>query len=1071
MKLNRCGLGTGLSRGGILLAGLLAMSVSVTAPCFAGSLDQSGANAVAPPSGQSSTLPAASTPDVRARFGQAPLIFESNQGQTDSRVKFLARGSGYGLFLTANEAVLKLQNFSASGGDSVLQMKIGHANTRAEVSGEDQLPGKSNYLIGNDPSRWHTGVSQFGRVRYREIYPGIDLVYYGHHGSLEYDFVVAPGADPGKVALNFAGADQIQLNAAGDLVLSVPAGAVSLHAPRVYQKVGQEERSVSGAFVLLAQNEVGFRIGDYDRSRELIIDPTLAYSTYLGGTGSQGCVTVSGTTVLNCPTIAVDNGFQFYIAGSTTSIDFPLTPGTPLPFQGALKGTTDAFVTKFNTSGSTIIFSTYLGGTGVDTAAGIAVDSGFNVYVAGTTDSADFPITPGSAYQTAPKSAGNHVFLTQLKSDGSALLYSTYLSGSGVDVATGVAVDTKLNAYVTGTTTSTDFPTAPTPGSFQSKPLAQNQFFATVISTSTTLTGLQSLVYSTYFGGGSPANGVAIGGGIAVDAAGNFYITGGTNFVHTGNPATDFPILNAFQSTLLGATDAFIAKINPTAAPGAQLLYCTYLGGTVDGANNPAVTVGTGVAIDAAFNTYVTGSTTATNVLLPTNIVAFQSQNNGGTDAFVAKVGNPVSGSTVFPLNYFSYLGGSGTDVGFSIAADSVQSVHVTGSTTSTDLHVANAIQNANGGGTDAFVALLSTTTSTGIGTQGQYLTYLGGTGEDRGTGVAVDANGITYLTGDTSSPNFPLANAFQGTLKGTSDVFATKIGAVSALKITASVSPNPVGLGNQASFSYTITNTGPDTASGVTVADVLPVTGATFTSATASPGSCTSAAAGAVTCAVGALNVNATATVTVVLTPTTAVPLGNSATVSANGSVSQGASVTVPVTDFAVSVGPASATVTAGQPASFTVTATPEPTYNANISVGCSAGLPVGATCAFTTNPLVPTNSSAISTALVVNTTARITTTTELWDRTKKGYAAWLPIAGIALFGIGVGGKGSGKRRALGGLMFSALLALLLVLPSCSSTKSTTTTTGTPAGTYTITISGTSGSASHTSTLTLVVQ
>lgn len=337
MKLNRCGLGTGLSRG-ILLAGFLVLSLGVAAPCFAGTLDPSGSSAVtvAPLPGQSSTLPAASAPDVRAVFAQAPLAFEPNQGQTDSRVKFLARGSGYGLFLTADEAVLKLQNSSASGGkasaaDSVIQMKLGHANANSEASGEVQLPGKSNYLIGNDPSRWHTGVSQFGRVRYHEIYPGIDLVYYGHQGSLEYDFVVAPGADPSPVALIFAGANQIQLNAAGDLVLSVPAGTVSLHSPRVYQKFGQEERFVAGEFVLSAQNEAGFRIGDYDHSRELIIDPTLSYSTYLGGTGSQGCVTVSGTTALNCPTIAVDNGFQFYIAGSTTSIDFPLTPGTPLP--------------------------------------------------------------------------------------------------------------------------------------------------------------------------------------------------------------------------------------------------------------------------------------------------------------------------------------------------------------------------------------------------------------------------------------------------------------------------------------------------------------------------------------------------------------------------------------------------------------------------------------------------------------------------------------------------------------------------------------------------------------------
>ena len=1016
-----------------------------------------------------------------------PLAFEANQGQTDSRVKFIARGSGYGLFLTSGEAVLELQNSVAPSpatgakspaSNTVIQMKLSGANSQVEAQGEALLPGHSNYLIGQNPARWHTHVPQFSRVRYPGIYPGIDLVYYGHQGSLEYDFVVAPGADPKPVALRFAGADQLLLNAAGDLVLSAGAGRLALHAPRVYQKFGEHESPVPAGFVLRAQNEVGFRIGDYDRSRELVIDPILTYSTYLGGTGTEGCVTVSGTTTLNCPKIAVDNGFDFYIAGSTTSTDFPLTPGTtPIPFQNALKGATDVFVTKFNTSGSAIVFSTYLGGADTDSSAGIAVDSGFNVYVAGTTNSADFPVTPSTAYQTSPKSAGNHVFVTQLKSDGSGLLYSTYLSGHGVDVATGVAVDTKQNAYVTGTTTSTDFPVAPTPGALQSKPLATNQFFASVISTSASLSGLQSLLYSTYFGGGSPSTGIAVGGGIAVDASGNFYITGGTNFVHTGNPGTDFPVLNAFQSTLFGATDAFIAKINPTAAPGAQLLYSTYFGGTKDGGGNPAVTVGNGIAVDSAFNAYVTGYTTAVDIVPSSTLVPLQGANHGGDDAIIAKIGNPVSGSTVFPLNYFTYLGGSGNDIGLGIAVDSVQAVHVTGSTTSTDLVVSNAIQNASGGGTDAFIALLSTTTSTGTGTQGQFFSYLGGSGEDRGTGIAVDPNGITYLTGDTTSPNFPLAVPFQGAIKGTSDAFATKIGAVSSLTIAASVSPNPVGLGNQASFTYTITNTGPDTASGVTVSDVLPVTGATFTSATASPGSCTSAAGGGVTCAVGSLNVNASATVTVVLTPTTAVPLGNSATVSANGSISQSASATVAVTDFAVSVAPSSATVVAGQPASFTVTATPQPTYSASISLGCSAGLPTGATCAFTTTPVTTTNSSAASTALVINTTARVTTTTELWHGTGPGYGTWLPIAGLALFGITVGGKsklggeGSRRRRALGGLMLTLLLALLLFLPSCSSSKSTTTTTGTPAGTYTITISGTSGSASHTSTLTLIVQ
>jgi len=356
--------------------------------------------------------------------GASPLFFEPNQGQTDPRVKFMARGSGYGLFLTADQAVLKLGS-STNGAGSAVAMRLEGANTAANVRGTDTLPGKSNYLIGNDPKSWRTGISQFAQVEYDEIYPGVDLVYYGNQGALEYDFRVAPGADASRIAMSFEGAESIKLSQVS-VELKTAAGDVRFEAPRVYQKFGDEERPVEGHFVQLAGNRVGFEVGDYDRSRTLVIDPVLSYSTYLGGTGDE-----LGTK------IAVDSGLNFYVAGTTTSTDFPVTAGVKQP---ALAPPNDAFIAKFDPSGSTLLFATYLGGTGTETVAGIGVDGGFNVYIGGTTTSPNYPPSP-NAFQSLPKAPGTHAYVSQLNATGTTLLYSSYLSGSGTDVATGFAID------------------------------------------------------------------------------------------------------------------------------------------------------------------------------------------------------------------------------------------------------------------------------------------------------------------------------------------------------------------------------------------------------------------------------------------------------------------------------------------------------------------------------------------------------------------------------------------------------------------------------------------------------
>ena len=1013
-------------------------------------------------------------------YNHLPLIFEENQGQTDSRVKFLARGSGYGLFLTAHEAVLALRQPSHGTTDfSVLQMQLAGTNPNFKVDGENPLPGKSNYFIGNNPSKWHRDVPQFAGVRYRDVYPGIDLVYHGNQGRLEYDFEVAPGAEPTRVALEFAGAAHRRIDADGNLILSLRGGDVAVHAPRAYQKIGASEQIVHSGFRLQSNGEVGFEVGAYDHNRRLVIDPILSYSTYLGGSGDEACTIILGTTTpaSGCPAVAVDVASNAYIAGSTTSTDFPIPPGTS-PYQGTLKGAANIFVAKFNSAGNTEEFATYIGGSGTDTTAGISVDLAFDVIVAGNTSSTNFPTMNG--FQSSPVSPSNkHAFVSKLDPTGHTLLYSTYLSGNGTDVATGVALDPGGNAYVTGTTTSTEGPSSGFPSTtnaFQTVPATGShiQFFLTKINPS--LSGTASVPYSTYFGGGNSARtsgAAAVGGGVAVDLDSNVYITGGTSFLHVGG-SNDFPILNAYQGCLdspptttscpnnVTSYDGFVAELNPAAITGTQLLYSTYIGGSADD-------IGYGIAVDSSLSAYVTGSTASTDFSAGGTGV-FQTGNNGGpSDAFMVKLGTPPLTGTQegsVPLLYFTYLGGSGTDVGLGIAVDSIEGARVTGWTNSSDFPLLNQVQLAYGGGGDAFVARIDTN-----GT-GNYSTFLGGTSADYGTGIAVDPQGASYVAGETQSVDFPTASAFQPARNGGSDAFLSKLGPILSLGVTATASPVVVGVGSQVTFSYTVTNSG-DLTNNVTFTDILPGSGASFVSATSSPGTCGGASGGTVLCNLGTMNADATGTVTVILVPTAPITPGssfqltNSGSAGISGSTLDTAQATVTVNDFALTVAPARATVVAGVPASFTATVTPTGNIPNSVSIGCS-GLPTGASCVETTNPIPNLSQGPASTALIINTTMRVTTITQLL---RKGgiYAAVLPISGLAFMAVGIGGI-SRKRRVLLGLLVGCFFGLVFFQAGCSS-KSSSNTTGTPAGTYIVTVTATSGQATRNTNVTLVVQ
>jgi len=1035
-----------------------------------------------------------------------PMFFEANLGQTDPRVKFLSRGHGYSLFLTANEALLNLHvetphaaSPSASA-HNVIRMRLDGANSAARVSGAELLPGKSNYFIGNDPSKWRRGIPQYARVNYESVYPGIDLTYYGSQRQLEYDFRVAPGADPNQIALTFEGAST-HLDA-GDLVLSTRNGDVRFHSPYIYQPDGSTKKTVSGSFRQLAENKIGFQIGNYDHSRELVIDPVLSYATYLGGSGTEASVQV-----------AVDSSLNIYVAGSTDSADFPLSqPPNPAPIQSTLNGSQNLFIAKLNPFAATppdqLAFATYLGGNGIDTPAGLAVDAAGDIYVAGTTTSSNFPTA--NAFQASPSEPGRHGFVSRIGFSGAvySLSYSTYLAGTNAahnaaDLVTGLAIDTKKDAFVTGTTTSTDATTGfpATANGYQVTSFAANQFFASKINTAGS--GSSSMLYSTYFGGVNPANAQISGGGIAVDNGGNFYIAGATSFLFDpsasgDNPRTNFPIRNAQQACLdqapsvtacdltLTAQDAFLAKINPGRVGDAGLIYSTYLGGSQDDA-------GIAVAVDSASNAYVTGKTLSSDWTPPTSPTPFQANFVPGGpnifDAFIAKIGNP-SGTTTYPLTYFTYLGGSGDDIGRAIAVDTVQTVHVTGSSSSGDLVPLDplTIQPVFRGPIDAFVTQISTTASGRA--IGDYLTFLGGTQPDIGTGIALDASNTVYVSGQTRSIDFPIPPSpapppFQGQLNpsGLPDAFVARIGAISGFvydpTTPLTVSPSPASAGNQVTITFSFVNNGPDPASKVVFSGAFPSSGVTFNSATATPGgTCQTPVNATVVCQIGNVAVAGKATVTVVLTPLVGT---KSLDVTPSLSVNGGGFTTFPcplspcplpvdVTDFSISAAPTSVTINAGESTSYLVTLSPTTAggYASAISMS-DTGLPTASTGTFTSTSVTISGVSPATTTLNIKTTARPVNTGSLL-RGGPLYATWLPVGGLSLLGLGVG-AGFKRRRWLAGMLLGLLAGLIVLQAACGSSGSTPAPTGgTPAGTYPITITGSSGSASHNTRVTLIV-
>jgi hypothetical protein len=732
---------------------------------------------------------AASESGAVEAYGKLPLSFEANQGQSNPQVKFLAHGSNYTLFLTRDSAVLALcksdlkgkrqmakaetefqqqqstllnspgslqfpvsisqasaPNDGPQNQNIVVSMRMVGASSSARVSGQDDLPGKSNYFIGNDPSKWHTNVPNYAKVKYAGVYPGVDLIYYGNPGQLEYDFVVHPRADVRPIILDIgmermlSGARAprtiLHLEKNGDLLVSAEGGEVILQKPTIYQPVasngyrGTDKHVIDGKYLLIGAHQVGFQVSDYDHSKPLVIDPTLVYSTYLGGSNWEAA---NG--------IAVDASGEVYVTGTAVSGNFPTTAGA---FQTHLKGRdANAFISKLNASGSALIYSTYLGGSNGGEGFSIAVDASGNAYVTGWTASSNFPTTTG-AFQIAFGGGYDDAFVSKLNPTGSALVYSTYLGGGGYDEGHGIAVDDSGNAYVTGFSYSSNFPI--TAGAFQSALGGYDDAFVSKLNP----TG-SALIYSTYLGGSSYDD----GRGIAVDGLGNAYVTGLTYASHFDTTA------GAFQTKSGGGFDAFVSKLNPT---GSALLYSTYLGGGLDD-------FGYGIAVDASGNAYVTGLTYSSN--FPTTPGAFQTTLGGGDgggcdDAFVVKLNATGTAQT-----YSTYLGGSGDEAGYGIAVDASGNAYVAGLTYSPNFPTTTgAFRTTLGGLDDAFVSKLNAAGSALL-----YSTYLGGSSDDAGYAIAVDASGNAYAAGMAGSRNFPTtAGAFQTALPGTHNAFVVRI-------------------------------------------------------------------------------------------------------------------------------------------------------------------------------------------------------------------------------------------------------------------------------------------------------
>ncbi len=692
-----------------------------------------------------------------------PLAFQINQGQTDRRVKFLLDAPGYSLFLAPDQAVMSIampavrlpvtrgiqQAFrsnslpapgihSGATRRAVVRFRFLGANRHAAVVGLDPLPGRVNYITGNNPRSWHTNIRTYRRVEYRDIYPGIDLLYSSVDGHLVADWLLHPHADAGAIRVLETGPGRFRIDRRDDVALRIGKNLLVQASPHVYEK--SSRRTVVGARYRLRGSILRVVLGAYNHAHALVIDPAIEYASAFGGSNADQSLG-----------IAVDSAGNSYVTGGAFSSDFP----TANPYQAENNSDLNAFVTKLNAAGTVMLYSTYLGGDGADEGYSIAVDTRGDAYVTGDTTSDDFPTVAPIKATNPPICVGPHdepiscadAFVTELNPSGSALVYSTYLGGTGDDRGYSIALDSTDEAFITGVTDSTDFPTvnAAQPATTGTDCVDSGGHDAACTDAFVVKLNAQgtSIVYSTYLGGSDLEEGDAI----AVDAAGSAYVVGLTD-------STDFPTVHAYQAASAGAPDAFVTKFSPD---GRTMVYSTYLGGSDE---DQAM----GVAVDSAGSAYVTGFTFSTDFPVKN---PFKAANAGGDDAFVTKFA-PDGGS----LDYSTYVGGTGNDTASAIVVDSLGTAYFAGDTGFSDYPALNGPQTSLNGETDAFVTAL-TPAGTGI----LYSTYLGGSDIDNASALALDGMGNLYVTGGTLSTDFPTTTALRPA--GTGGVFVVRLSSI----------------------------------------------------------------------------------------------------------------------------------------------------------------------------------------------------------------------------------------------------------------------------------------------------
>lgn len=811
--------------------------------------------------------------DVRsARSSQPlPMSFERNDGQATPEVKFVARGRGYNLFLTATQSVLTLKRTQEPKRDSpeseaaarlsralperhhwqsgkrpgrlapaVLRMNLPGASPQ-HLEPAEELPGTVNYFMGGDAEQWRTGIPTFAKVMGRDVYPGIDVVYYGQEGQLEFDFVVQPGAVASAIRLQFEGADQMELDNEGGLVLQIEGKSVRWPKPLVYQNIAGAKRQIDGGYVLRSDREVGFQLGSYDVAVPLIIDPVLVYSTYLGGSGLDAV-----------EAMVVNSAGNVYLTGETDSLNFP----TRTPYRSASAGSNDVFVTKLNSNGTALVYSTYLGGSGDDFGMGIAVDASGNAYVTGQTDSNDFPTRSAAQSNLAGNGGFSDAFLFKLGPGGSNLVYSTYFGGPDVEAASAVAVDASGNAYITGYTGSgSQFPKA---SPFQNNNGGGTDAFVTKFNSS------GSVAWASWLGGADEERGT----GIAADSAGNVYVCG--EVFSLDYSTSTFPVTSALQPLYGGGgSDGFLTKISSSGS----ITFSTFLGGEFEDSAYA-------LTLDSSNNILLTGQTSSDDFPITANAAQAELGDQGfyGTlDAFVTKISN--NGASVL---YSTYLGGELDEQGTAIAVDS-SGIYLTGQTTSEFFPVTNnADQSTNASGpSDIFVTKFNPSVPGPSALI--YSTYLGGDGLDEATGIGVDTNGNFFVSGLTDTANFiTTAGAYRTTFAGGFyDAFVARFFSYADLSVSIAASLDPVPVGSNLTYTVQVNNNWHTTFTGVFLTNFLPGS-VTFVSMTTNRMTCANSS-GTITCNVGTLTNNASASVTIVVRTTTPTNLADTAILVSN--------------------------------------------------------------------------------------------------------------------------------------------------------------------------------------------